>query len=105
MSAWQENDKTEHYYTCRPPSARRESRPTSARREVEPAGTPRSRPPSARRPESAKRRSSIDSGVSSVRRQKIQQFRENRSAKTIQRQWRSHNKDQVCCIIHVNYLW
>ncbi|KAL4240651.1 hypothetical protein ACF0H5_001442 [Mactra antiquata] len=76
----------------RPLSARSDDRPPSARdRDVTPRGRANEY---SRRPSSAKRRSSVDSGVSSVRRQKIKDFKENRSAKTIQRQWRSHRDDQ-----------
>ncbi|XP_052266999.1 IQ domain-containing protein E-like isoform X2 [Dreissena polymorpha] len=93
----------------RPPSARSGSRvkDTSTHDPSEQATprTPTHRPPTAgsqrpstagsQRPPSAKRRSSLDSSVSSVRKKKIEAFKENRSAKVIQRNWRSHqNKEQ-----------
>ncbi|XP_060594862.1 IQ domain-containing protein E-like isoform X2 [Ruditapes philippinarum] len=94
--------------SSRPPSARttstRGQRPTSARSDDRPPTardrTPRGRPDrpdsgrSEKRPVSAKRRPSLESSVSVARRQKIRDFQENRSAKTIQRHWKSHRQDQ-----------
>ncbi|XP_052764700.1 IQ domain-containing protein E-like isoform X2 [Mya arenaria] len=91
----------------RPPSARsRGSIRDQGMQEAEVERTPhrdsettprRGRPISGRsdrRPPSAKRRTSVDSSVSSGRRQRIQNFKETRSAKVIQRNWRSHQDQQ-----------
>ncbi|XP_053385019.1 golgin subfamily A member 6-like protein 22 isoform X2 [Mercenaria mercenaria] len=94
--------------SSRPPSARttstRGQRPTSARSDDRPPTakdrTPRGRPErpdsgrTEKRPVSAKRRPSLESSMSASRKQKIRDFQENRSAKTIQRHWKSHRQDQ-----------
>lgn len=97
-----------HLNDSRPPSARtpasRGQRPVSARSDDRPPTardrTPRGRqerPDSGRiekRPLSAKRQPSLESGISGARGQRIRDFQENRSAKTIQRHWKAHRQDQ-----------
>ena len=97
---------------CRPPSSRplsarsRDTRPLSARSDTDrhpsardrKSSAERDRPTSAsrdRRPSSARRRNSMESSISASRKQKIQQFKENKSAKTIQKHWRSHQETKV----------
>lgn len=89
--------------TDRPRSARSESeRPYSARLNERPRSSerprsterPRSGRPGSGRPSSGRRRDSMESQASSGRQRKIAAFTENRSAKTIQRQWRSHQQDK-----------
>lgn len=111
-------------YFRRPLSGRSAGRPHSARSESErpPSARPFERPRSGERPRSSerphsgrgerplsarRRRDSLESSASSVRRKKIQAFKENRSAKTIQRNWRTHQQDKVgkMLIIVLNWEW
>ena len=77
----------------RPYSGRLSDRPRSSER---PHSTERPRSGRVDRPGSGRRRrDSIESTASSGRAKKIMAFKENRSAKTIQKHWRTHQQDKV----------